>query len=359
MVQIANPFQNFSPKNKGPGLFAGLDAWAPLKRYNDKNQELAGNVSWNGPELTPISTKTNTPPTPPLEKIFGDLLQRIWVKGNAPTASPQRNLLAQTRQQRPGMPAPAPYRPMVAPTISAAMPQPMPHLTGLANDWGLYKQLQRFTGYAFRGDSRDPAAIKAAGGFQPSAARTDDHFIKGAVYEQFTNYMQRRFQKDMKSMVTPDQFLDIVRQSAKSPDDREAFQFFTNWRAIVKSEELHMGRMLAEEALKGYISTTKAVTVAKGFAKKSARGGTGWVYCVAVLGGFIVPERGTTAWTQIFGEQEIAKAGNIPWHSVAAARAVKPNGMFEGDIHIYKGFDKIDPKAFEEIFKLLSGKPQQ
>jgi hypothetical protein len=168
--------------------------------------------------------------------------------------------------------------------------------------------------------------------------------------------MQRRFAKDLKAAITPDEFLATVRQSAQTPDARETLLFYSTWRALVKTEELHLGRMLAEEALKAYISTTKAVTIAKGHASKR-EGSKGWVYCVAVLGGFVVPAKGTTQWTSIFGEQEIAAIGKVPWNAVAAARAVH-DSFFVGDIFIRKGFDKLDPKPFNKIYRLLSGARQ-
>ena len=404
MPQLPNPFHSFHLKHKGPGQFADLDAWEPSPSY--AKEEQVGIKAWSGPAPAAIGTKTRTSAPAPMEQIFGDLLKRIWVKAQATTTQPQQHFLAQNRQARPGMPIAQPYRPMVAPTVlnpgipppgarplpafPAAAKGPMPprpqilppppaarapppaaapvalpnaHLNGVAKDWELHKTLRRYTGYAFRGDHRDPSAIRSAGGFMPSATRNDDAFIKGAVYEQFCHYMQRRFQKDLKSTVTPQQFLDIVRQSTKTSEDSEAFSFYTNWRAIVKSEELHLGRMLAQETLKAYISTTRAVPVAKGFAKRATDANTGakflgWVYCVAVNGGFVVPDKGSISWTETFGEAEIAVAGGVPWHAVAAARAVDFTGKFVGDVHVRKGFEKIDAQAFEPIFKLMSGKRQ-
>ncbi len=368
MVQIVNPFASFQPKIRGnvQSQYPELRPWEALGRY--RKEEQRGMLSWAGGEVPGIPTKTRIPPTPPLEQIFGDLFKRLWKTGQTPTG-PQRNLLAQHRPVRPGQPAPA-YRPMPSPTrqgasnIAVAGQQPGPshaHLMGIARDWELHKSLERYSGYAFRGDARSSAEIKQAGGFQPSATRNDDSFIKGAVYAQFCDYMSRSLQIDMKSAVKPQEFLAIVRETIKTTEAREVFLHYTGWRTMVKAEELHLGRMLAEETLKAYISTTRAVPVAKGFASSSAKRQSrteGWVYCVAVLGGFVVPPKKPNSWTADFGEQEIAKAGPIPWSSVAAARAVDTNGMFTGDIYVREGFDKIDPGAFEPIFKLLSGKKQ-
>lgn len=383
-------------KHKGPGRFADLDAWEPASKYAQEEQ--VGLKAWSGPAPAPIGSNARLAPAP-LEQIFGDLLKHLWVAAEAPTGPRAGNFLAQTRQAQPGLPQAAPYRPMVAPTVinphapvpgqrplpaypnvpaharpaaprlpppppprPAPPPPPNAHLQGVARDWDLHKGLQRFSGYAFRGDHRDPSTIRTAGGFLPSSTRSDDGFIKGAVYDQFCNYMQRRFQKNLKAAMLPEKFLEVVRQSARTPADREAFRFYTAWRALAAAEELHLGRMVAQETLKAYISTTRAVPVAKGFAK---RGTTekgerplGWVYCVAVNGGFVVPDKQATYWTETFGEAEIAIPGIVPWADVVAARAVDYSGKFAGDLHVRKGFNARDPNAFETIGKLMSGKKQ-
>jgi hypothetical protein len=356
-MPLHNPFGRYQPKKKGPAFGGEFNAWEPIPAYVAEEQWAAPN--WIGPELPTIPTKTHTPPMVPLERLFGDLLKRVWAKAEKPIGLQRDNMLARTRQ---GKTAAIPYAAMVSPTSAAPdflgkfpADQTM-HLSGLASDWGLHEQLDRFTGYSFRGDSRDPSRIKAAGGFNPPSTRNDDAYIKGGIYEQFCLYMQQRFDKDLKAAMTPDQFLAVVRESVQSPAAKETLLFYSAWRAVVKTEQFHLGRMLAEEALKSYISTTKAVSVAKSFACKNKKE-PGWVYCVAVLGGFVVPAKGKMQWTHIYGEQEIAVPGRILWNAVAAARAVR-NDMFEGDIFIRNDFDKIDPKPFEQIYKLLSGKKQ-
>ena len=128
MSHFSNPFNSFKPKHKGPGRFADLDGWEPSSKYTD---EQPGIRNWEGPAPPAIGTKTKTPPPAPLEKIFGDLFQRLWVSAQVSQGA-QRNpstFLAQTRQSQPGMPAAAPYRPIVAPTVvdpKAALPRPTP-----------------------------------------------------------------------------------------------------------------------------------------------------------------------------------------------------------------------------------------
>jgi hypothetical protein len=352
-MSLKSIFSSFRPKKKESAFGGDFDAWEPLKDY--VKEEEVGNQAYKGPELPAITTKTSLPPVVPLSQLFGDLLERVWVKAQQPTG-PQRNLLAQTRQVAPGSKAPAPYAPMVAPIEPAAMaslePKQKTHLFNLANDWELHKNLERCSGYFFRGDRRDPDAIKSAGGFYPPASRRDDAYIKGVVYEQFRGYLKRRFNKDLKATMNEDQFLAVVRETVRTEDAKETLLFYTVWRAIVKREEMHVGRMLADEALKAYISTTRALTVAKGFANN------GWVYCLAVLGGFVVPRKGESQWTSIFGEQEVASPRPIRWTGVAAARRVQDK-MFVGDLYVRRGFDNIDPGPFETIFKLMSGKKQR
>jgi hypothetical protein len=90
-------------------------------------------------------------------------------------------------------------------------------------------------------------------------------------------------------------------KTVTSDEAKRVMMSFSIWRALADSEALHAGRMVASEALKGHISTTRAVSVAKHFAKAG-----GWVYMVLVQGGFLLPAKGKHVWTQIFGEQEIA-----------------------------------------------------
>jgi hypothetical protein len=130
---------------------------------------------------------------------------------------------------------------------------------------------------------------------------------------------------------------------------------YSIWRALADREAVHMGRMLAEEAMKGYISTTRATTVAKAFAKDG-----GWVYVSLVRGGFHVPEKGKTDWTKIFGEQELAFPGTIEWRDIFGFRQVSPSGgkRFVGPIYLRKGFETKNCTAFRQVHDLLSGKPQ-
>jgi hypothetical protein len=88
----------------------------------------------------------------------------------------------------------------------------------------------------------------------------------------------------------------------------------------VENEAYHIGRMLANETLKGYISTTRSVTVATGFAVGG--GGPGWVYVLQLCGGFLIDQVGKLAeeWVKLWTEQEIAFPTRFrgTWFSPAA-----------------------------------------
>ena len=59
---------------------------------------------------------------------------------------------------------------------------------------------------------------------------------------------------------------------------------------------------------------------------KFAAGSISWPY------GFMVPQKGSTQWTSIFGEQEIAAMSAIPWSGVAASRHTRNHTGFRGNL---------------------------
>ena len=113
--------------------------------------------------------------------------------------------------------------------------------------------------------------------------------------------MKRRF--GFTQDIAKDVFDRAYKKACTSPDDRMVMQNFCVWRSMVDNEAYHLGRTMFRETLKGYISTTRSVTVAKGFAR--GNGWPGWVYLTQVCGGFLVPDQGAHEWTQLLG-----RAGN-------------------------------------------------
>ena len=226
----------------------------------------------------------------------------------------------------------------------------IPHLQGIANDWKTMEQLPRVNGYTFRGDSRAPGLVAKAGGFTPPITRTDAWYVENTIKPAFKSYMKRRYDQD----VSDADFTKAINQAAPANSaERQVLGNYFVWRVMVENEAFHIGRMLVDETLKGYISTTRAVRVARGFAKDN-----GWVYLTRVRGGFLVPERGASRWTETFGEQEIALPGKLDWADVFGFRQVDENRNLIGPIYLRKGFSAYRV-AFGEAYALLSGKHQQ
>jgi hypothetical protein len=223
------------------------------------------------------------------------------------------------------------------------------HLTAVVpSDWGLTNQLERVNAYTFRGDKRAPQAIQAADGFKPPITRTDQYYVEQMIYPKFASYMRRRYGME----VTMAQFHAAYREKVTTRDERLAMNGFFAWKSMLENEAYHVGKMLANETLKGFVSTTKAVTIAKGF------GDNGWVYVTLVQGGFVVPDKGKHVWTAIYGEQEIALPAPIPWSNVFGFRQVNAAKRFTGPIYLRRSLQARNAKAYGKCYELLSGKPQ-
>jgi len=241
------------------------------------------------------------------------------------------------------------YRPMVSPT---KQPMASAYLDGIAKDWKIHEEFNRVNAFTFRGETshRKPADVRGADGFHPPVTRTDDWYIENKVAPEFSSYMKRRFGMDVDAAT----FLAAYKRVAVDDTAKTLLAHFLLWKGLLEGESLHLGRMLANELMKGYISTTREITVAKGFARP---GGT--VYLVLCRGGFEIPVKGDHQWTTIFGEQEIALPGKIPWDHVFGFRRMRPDvSKFEGPIYFRKGFEAKHKKAFETAKDLFSGKPQ-
>ena len=138
-------------------------------------------------------------------------LKHLFTPGVVKKNLPQNNFLAQTRVQGkaapqvPGTAGPVPFydpkaaamRPIKPGLNETQLKQVVtanPHLEGMARDWRGMLDLKREIAYTFRGDSRDPTALKTQfNGFQPSTARTDNDFMYGPVFETFADYLKRAY----------------------------------------------------------------------------------------------------------------------------------------------------------------------
>lgn len=370
----------------GPIRALGLDGdfIEVFARSHFSQQEQRAQTSWIGPHLSPVLSSRVLGMVSDRNQGFEDLVHHIWRGASPQPRSPQpgspqpRSPQIGTHHSSPFLPpqptgspqlvAPAsmPPQPSNPPLPSSGRPLPAhpgkapmgadtapegQHLTGYAKDWKELLSLKRVSAYSFRGDTRGPEEIKKAQGFRPSSERTDPDFVSGPLYNNFCDYLSRTG----RPVITKKEFEDAFNNSGAKPD---AFGYH-EWKMLMDLEIYHLGRMLANETLKGYVSTTKAVTVAKGFSIAKEKITEGWVYCLRVEGGIDVPAKGTHPWTHLFGEQEIAYPGSIAWEDVVACRKVdKATGKFVGSILMRKSFDELEPETAEEILELLGGKDQ-
>lgn len=232
--------------------------------------------------------------------------------------------------------------PQFAPTNVA------PHLRSVVpQDWKVMNDIPRVSAYAFRGDTRGPDQIWAAGGFRAPDTRTDDSYIANKAFPHFQKYFHTKTGLD----ITLDDFSRFFRGAIPQQRDRIDFSYYCLWRGLAARESMHIGRMVAKEDMKGYVSTTRAVPVAKGFA-----GAHGHVYCCLIPSGFNTPTT-KEGWFAVFGEQEIAVPVPVPATNIMGYRAMEGK-KFTGSVFFRTGFDRLDNLAFQKCYLLLSGHKQ-
>jgi hypothetical protein len=136
------------------------------------------------------------------------------------------------------------------------------------------------------------------------------------------------------------------------------------WRAILKNEELHIGRMVADEFLKGYISTSRDVTIARSFVGNASPDGTrgqlSAVYALHSEGGFLLPPRTQHAHGTTGTEAEVAHPGSLPWTKVVGFRTfltidLNDDRTFQATKMLFmrKGFQARDKVGFEQVVAAL------
>jgi hypothetical protein len=215
---------------------------------------------------------------------------------------------------------------------------------GLAGEWFHYEKdlenvngqgaipFQRVIAYGFRGETRPPGAVKGAGGFLPNYTRPE-HIDKHAQ-----QLKQALAGKDMDALDT--------------------------WMEA-ETGALNLERFIRDQRFKGFVSTSKSVSIAKNFATAkwmpngamSAGQVDGWVYACHMLGAFELPPRFSHPWIK-FAEQELTMPGMIDWENVVACRRVLRTGEFDGWVYMRPTLPRTDPKAAKKLMKLLSGKSQ-
>jgi hypothetical protein len=224
-----------------------------------------------------------------------------------------------------------------------------------ATDWKRIRELERVNAYVFRGDKRGPTEIRAANGFHPPSSRADDRYLK-LIADRFVCYMKTRFSKD----VSPDEVVGYIKGQGPAG---KVFVEYEIWRAVLESEKFHIARMVVDEFLKGYISTSRDVGRAAIFTTGPGRDGymapVYGVYALHSEGGFLLPPIAQHVHGSK-GEAEIAHPGPIPWLKVMAFRTGMtrdfddPRTTYKsGVIFVRKGFRKADPRGCDQVIATL------
>lgn len=230
-----------------------------------------------------------------------------------------------------------------------------PNKTAIASDWKVFEQIKRTNAVTFRGDTRPPInVITKCGGFHPPNSRTDQYYLENNIFQEFAAYMKRRY----KCTLTQDEFLGAVNSSSRSVGDKRLLVDYMMWRKICEREAFHLGRMVENECLKGYISTARSIDTSVSFGTAFGKR-SGWLYVTVVHAGFIVPWDKRNLWGS--EEAEIAQWGSVPGERIVGFVHL---GMYkdghpfigpEGPIFLRRSFRKNEPEAFEYIYNVMSG----
>lgn len=326
-------------------LAAEFEAFAPDTKYGDKWRAAPSKDAWD------IIEPRTAPPVGHLMPIVERLIKSTWKFAEPARDTPRGDLLIGTR----GMPnamaqavSNQTYHPQVRPT-RANIDSSFPTDTAIASDWEVFHQIERTNAVTFRGDTRTPSEIiSRAGGFHPPMSRTDRYYLENGIYYAFKDYLNRRFGRSLESQ----DFLRAVDSSAPSPEQKSLLIDYLMWRKITEREAVHLGRMVENECLKGYISTARSIDTAISFGTAYNKK-PGWLYVTVVHAGFIVP------WNErenFWGsrEAEIAQWGSIPSERIVGFRHLD-GWAPEGPVFIRRKFRKSEPDAFRKIFNIMCG----
>lgn len=293
--------------------------------------------------IYPLTKAKDGKDAPPFDPMWRAIIDSLWKRAE-PSAGAARGpvLMGAARGELPGGLADIrsqTYKPRLNPLYpgSAALP----------GDWKHMDQIKRTDAITMRGDSRPPVVVLGQdGGFFPPISRTDDYYVNYVISTYFKDYMKKRFDV----VINEKDYQSAINAAAPSPMDKKLMADYMAWRKLCEGEAFHLGRMTADEAMKGYISTSKAFYFALYFALRRFSNASGWVYITRVRGGFIVPPN-TEKWgTQ---EQEIAQWGPIKSEDILGFRRVNNIAGGEGPIWIRPTFRKTDPHAYKTLFKML------
>lgn len=300
---------------------------------------------------------TKAPPVPiGLPDVFDRVLKSCW-KLSEPKAGAQRGRqIVGTRGLAPSAATRAEtYHPQVRPTATVATSL-FPNKDAIASDWNVVHGMKRTNAVTFRGDTRKPLeVIFNSKGFHPPISRTDKYYLEKNVFDAFADYLKRRYQRQ----ITQQEFLAAVRDHARSAADQKLLIEYSVWRQITVREAAHVGRMVENECLKSFISTSPSIEVARTFGTKFGAV-AGWIYVTIVHGGFVVPlekSRNIADKTALWGstELEIAQWGAIPPERIVGFMQIPRQARPDNPIFMRRSFRKEEPKAFEAIYNTMSG----
>jgi hypothetical protein len=190
--------------------------------------------------------------------------------------------------------------------------------------------------------------------------RTDDYY-QDFVAETFARY----FLKLESRKATPEamreckaSIQDYLRNGA-DPHEVKMLAEYHSWRGMYHREEMHIGMMSQSPFLKGYVSTTRDMTVAlQGSTGALATdmlnlvtGAKGWIYALRVEPGFLLKRDVAGVMKD---EAEIAHLGPIRWENVYGFRCFTEDQALKNRIYIRYGFDTSDNVAFKLVLASLS-----
>ncbi|MFN7934260.1 MAG: hypothetical protein U0R19_13100 [Bryobacteraceae bacterium] len=343
---------------------------APLNIPNFKPILLHEKIGWKTVSNEAILTGDNLPFVD-LPSKLAEMVEKCWKSASVSNPQARSGLQMGNNRQPPAANSwkpedifaarkfqerNAPYVKAVAPLMRPVqqnqglfsdMPLAPPPKLGLVNDWHLMKPLQRISAFTFRGDGRGPRDISIANGFSPPLTRTDDSYVDTVIFPQFESYMQRRFQ----IRITKAEFRTAFNaHTAGKRGDAPVIRAYFIWRALVEHEALHIPRMVLYEALKGYISTSRAVSVAWEFSSRK----NGWVYLTRVRGGYVIPAASEASWVGDYErEHEVAYPGHLPWDEIFAFRKTG-SPKFAGPLYLRNGFRESYPTVYEKVIRAFS-----
>jgi hypothetical protein len=204
---------------------------------------------------------------------------------------------------------------------------------------------ERVIGYGFRGETRSPGIVKAAGGFTPNYTR-----IRDVVKEQNDLAEIAKKYGFRGSEVLPRMEEFLAQQKAHGRISAADQSAIDAWKSK-DTDALNLQEFIRQEDYRGFISTSKSLRTARNFA-----GGSGWVYACFVEGAFHLPRKGAHAWA-IHDEGELAMPGMLDWDDVVGCRRVKAC-QFDGPVYLKRDLYMRDTEAARKIHEYLSGRIQ-